>query len=362
MSLLEMIPTPAPLPMNTEQEQHHADKNYKAVVAAAVEACADDTQGQTCYICTEAVHWKTKDGLVRGCACRGTAGFAHVSCLAEQAKILFAEAEENHLGVEAQNARWVRWVECSLCEQRYHGVVSCALGWACWKAYVGRPETDQPLSMAMTMLGNGLFVAGHHEDALSVEETRLSMLQRLDVPDLIMLMTQGNLAVTYTKVGQREKALQMYRDVYSGYLRLKGEEYDQTIISANNYASALFNAKRFEESKSLLRKTLPVARRVLGENHNLILRMTAMYAKALYEDGAKLDDLREAVTTLEDTKQIARRVFGAAHPLVTELERDLKLSRVALGARVAGAVAAMTSGDPLLEMLPGDLAALEFLE
>ena len=30
------------------------------------------------------------------CACRGTAGFAHVSCLAEQAKILVAEAEENN--------------------------------------------------------------------------------------------------------------------------------------------------------------------------------------------------------------------------------------------------------------------------
>jgi hypothetical protein len=29
---------------------------------------------------------------VRGCACRGTAGFAHVSCLAEQAKILFADS------------------------------------------------------------------------------------------------------------------------------------------------------------------------------------------------------------------------------------------------------------------------------
>ena len=34
---------------------------------------------------------------MRGCSCRGTAGFAHVSCLAEQAKILVAEAEENNL-------------------------------------------------------------------------------------------------------------------------------------------------------------------------------------------------------------------------------------------------------------------------
>ena len=64
----------------------------------AVEACADDTKGQTCYICTQALHWKTKEGLARMCSCRGTAGFVHVSCLAEQAKILVAEAEANNLG------------------------------------------------------------------------------------------------------------------------------------------------------------------------------------------------------------------------------------------------------------------------
>ena len=35
-------------------EQYHADKKYKEAVAEAVEKCADDTKGQTCYICREA--------------------------------------------------------------------------------------------------------------------------------------------------------------------------------------------------------------------------------------------------------------------------------------------------------------------
>ena len=48
-------------------EQYYADKKYKEAVAEAVEACADDTKGQTCYICTQPLHWKTKEGLVRGC-------------------------------------------------------------------------------------------------------------------------------------------------------------------------------------------------------------------------------------------------------------------------------------------------------
>ena len=90
-------------------EQYHANKKYKEAVAVAVEKCADDTKGQSCYICTQALHWKTKEGLVRGCSCRGTAGFVHVSCLAEQAKILVAEAEENNLDNKALNEKWDRW-------------------------------------------------------------------------------------------------------------------------------------------------------------------------------------------------------------------------------------------------------------
>ena len=134
---------------------------------------------------------------MRGCSCRGTAGFAHVSCLAEQAKILVAEAEENNLD-DKLNERWARWYKCSLCEQDYHGVVACALGWACWKTYLGRPETDQVRSSdAMMVLGNGLYAAGHHhEDALSVREAELSTRRRLGDQNTTF-SSQGNLASTF---------------------------------------------------------------------------------------------------------------------------------------------------------------------
>ena len=55
---------------------------------------------------------------------------------------------------------------------------------------------------------------------------------------------------------------------------------------------------------------------------------------ALCEDaGATLADLREAVTTLEDTERIARRVLGGAHPTTESIEDDLQGARAALGAR-----------------------------
>ena len=52
---------------------------------------------------------------------------------------------------------------------------------------------------------------------------------------------------------------------------------------------------------------------------------------------ATLDDLREAVATLEETTRTARRVLGGAHPLVLALEGSMRLSREALHARESGA-------------------------
>ena len=83
-----------------------------------------------------------------------------------------------------------------------------------------------------------------------------------------------------------------------------------------------------------MRKMMPVARRVLGDNDRLTLQGRWAYGLAIYGDpDATLDDLREAVTTLEDTERIARRVFGGAHPLTTGIESALQDARAALRAR-----------------------------
>ena len=55
---------------------------------------------------------------------------------------------------------------------------------------------------------------------------------------------------------------------------------------------------------------------------------------ALYKNtGATLDDLREAVTTLEDAGLIARRVLGSAHPDTEGIEDDLRDAQAVLRAR-----------------------------
>ena len=76
-----------------------------------------------------------------------------------------------------------------------------------------------------------------------------------------------------------------------------------------------------------------MARRILGESNELTLRMKWNYAQTLCENpGATLEDLREAVATLEDAERTARRVLGGAHPLTSAIEGDLRDARAALAA------------------------------
>ena len=62
--------------------------------------------------------------------------------------------------------------------------------------------------------------------------------------------------------------------------------------------------------------------------------MRANYALALYKDpAATLDDLRKAVTMLEETERTARRVLGGQHPTTVGIEQDLRNARAGLHAR-----------------------------
>ena len=185
----------------------------------------------------------------------------------------------------------------------------------------------------MGQLSNGFCIVHQYAEALSVQEALLSSHQRLGATHASILALQSNLAATYHALRRFEEALRMRRDVYSGRLKLSGEEHRYTILAANNYSASLVGLQRFEEAKSLLHKTMPVARRALGESDDLTLRMRWNYAEALYENPAStLDDLREAVTTVEDGARTARRVFGGAHPLTLDIERELRNARAALRA------------------------------
>ena len=104
--------------------------------------------------------------------------------------------------------------------------------------------------------------------------------------------------------------------------------------AAQNVANSLLALKHHKEAKALLRKTIPIARRVLGEGDHLGLSLRLNYGRALFLDpGVTLDDLREAETTLENAKRTARRFLGGAYPLAQKIETVLRCVRDTLAAR-----------------------------
>ena len=71
----------------------------------------------------------------------------------------------------------------------------------------------------------------------------------------------------------------------------------------------------------------------------LLRRAVDDHAEALYkDDGSTLDDLREAVNTLEETARTARRVLGGTHPTTGGIEETLRNARAELSAREVGSI------------------------
>ena len=123
-------------------------------------------------------------------------------------------------------------------------------------------------------------VAERHEEALTVEEARLSMLRRLGGSDYSILVAQGNLANTYENLGQRERALALRREVYTKRRVLQPEHRD-TLLDTINLASSLIDDGHFAEARKLINETLPIARRVCGDAHDLTLGHRYMLPRSI---------------------------------------------------------------------------------
>ena len=70
----------------------------------------------------------------------------------------------------------------------------------------------------------------------------------------------------------------------------------------------------------------------LGEAADQVARRRRVRLSYVDAD-VTLEDLREALTTLEELERIARRVFGGAHPLTLATEEGLRVARAVLRAR-----------------------------
>jgi hypothetical protein len=304
-------------------EQFNAEKKYAEAAAEAIEACAEETAGQTCYICLED---GSEEGLVRRCACRGSSGFAHLSCLVRQAEIK-AQGNLSRGG----NLPFGPWDTCRLCEQEFHGPVLCALGWACWKTYAGRPD-EFLKGLAMTYLGHGLNdgTVRRYEEALQVYEANLEWATRRQSPWDMQLTLKGSIASLLMDLNRVEESIARKRANFAERQRVLGPEDERTLVDATGLCALLIKAEDFVGCKQFMRENSLLEKfgRTFGPDHVDHLCFRRIQARALYlDDGAPLDDLRQAVEILEDVSLISSRLVGPGHPATLRSEKFLGQAR-----------------------------------
>jgi len=226
-----------------------------------------------------------------------------------------------------------------MCEQEHHGVVKCALGWACWKNYASRSEVDKLRGRAMTTLAGGLRENDFYAEALAIYESRLGTLERLDLDSHIedmILTAKTNIAACLTDLGRNDEAFEMKKFIYDRKKKLYGSSDMATLVSATHlYASWDTDDAYLVERQSFARKQSRVARRALGPDHEITLRLRSQYARSLLirSSTPPRSDWLEAIEVAEDVVTTSRRVMGTSHPLTTHfqemLERAKELVRIA---------------------------------
>ena len=161
--------------------------------------CADPP---VCWICFDHI-----GELLRGCACRGTAGYVHVACM-----------------VEANRHRKIAHDQCPTCEQSFVGALSMALAEA--RVRDNRASSSNIDRMATSNLADACCEQGRYGEALGHFRNVLRQdLQRFghDHPDTAT--TQNNIGTVLSEQGKLSQALEMHNQALKTRVDVLGPEH-----------------------------------------------------------------------------------------------------------------------------------------
>jgi hypothetical protein len=209
------------------------------------------SEPSTCWICCEGA----EDGsplLVAGCACRGSAGLAHVAC------VVAAAGHDISL-----------WTHCPTCNQEFTGDMDVALARARWETVCGRPDDDGERLFVANNLAHSLSESvGDMEGARRLFEEVLAARRRSlgDMhPDTLASIT--NLSLQYNEMGDHQAALPLGIEAVDSTRRVLGEEHEHTLVAAACLASVYNGLCRYADALPLHEATLEARRRTLGTSH-----------------------------------------------------------------------------------------------
>ena len=143
----------------------------------------------SCYICLENSTDSNNQLLLRNCACRGDAGWAHVACLAEFAASKVTEAQQTQdPSVTFQSF----WEKCILCKTQHMQYMGLAMSEAFVKQYKHLPDTNELRFHSLYSLAASRCTVGDTDGAIELYNRLLKICDVLTRSGVDVRVRKGN--------------------------------------------------------------------------------------------------------------------------------------------------------------------------
>ena len=271
----------------------------------------------SCWVCCEG--GDTFHPLIpMGCACRGSAGLAHLRCL-----------------VEAALHNVESWTTCHVCRQEFTGEADVGLGRARWERVRGRPaEDEERLFVANNLAVTLKESAGDNDGALRLMQEVLAVRRRLG-DEHATLDSLINLALQHHEMTAYAAALPLGEEAVATARRTLGDEYVDTSVAVASLGAIHSSMGDFALARPLLEQALEARRRTLGEAHLETMNSTFLLGQCLVGLGERCEGLR----LYEAAAAASRRVLGEAHPSTEHFAQGLRRASATVAVEAPAATA-----------------------
>ncbi|CAG8592889.1 14986_t:CDS:2, partial [Acaulospora colombiana] len=176
----------------------------------------------------------------------------------------------------------------------------------------GRVQWDAPEWLeALCERTWSLIVLGRHHDAskAGAEATELC-IKALGQDNPRTLSSMNDLALSYSNLGEYQKAREMDEDILARRKSVLGPEHSDTLTSMNNLALDYINLLQYEDAQKLNEETLALRKRLSGpENPDTLLSLSN-----LAWTYSNLGFYEKAIEMNEETISLRKKVLGPEHP------------------------------------------------
>ena len=261
-----------------------------------------------CWVCCEGVDSPNGAPSPTGCACRGSAGFAHLPCLVAAAR--------NQLG--PQPAEY--WHTCPTCKQGYTGATLLGLARAHWEL-VRRLYGDELRYHAASMLGNALQQTGDLASARPVLEEVVAGMRRLyEDEHERTLHSIGNLALVMRGMRDLVPAAKLAEEAVLAWRRTLGPERKQTLRAMSHYGTTLIAMEDLGSARPMIEEALEGQRALNEQVPNELLNLGSYVQR--------VGDVSRGLALMEEAVEDCRRVLGDGHPKTQHYVQGLAATRL----------------------------------